>query len=442
MIDFQLLKSQLEQVITYSQPNLSNVEIDCGNLIDEWWENKKKYFDIMLDRKLIWESPNPVSVSYSPEMQESMFNQFISAAVSFLSKEGHTRSEIDYWEDWMLSNSKSFFSNTVSSISGCEDTDMKIGMKLIKAFKYFNEFKDSEIRFLQDLASQVIQKTKVEGTLCISIHPLDYMTISENNMNWRSCHALDGEYRAGNLSYMLDPSTVVCYIKSNSDTQLRSFPQGMLWNNKKWRVLLHFQKDFNIVYVNRQYPFSSDDLIYELQHTAPMMYAGFGSTRYYISNNGFKEVNGIPLSQNYFTYKGRVINPVEACGGDEQSLQYNDFIYSPHYTPQFIRNDRKFFLSDGFDTALKICQTEIGKRVKCPCCNSEYLTDSDCFVCETCKDQINGVIGYCEDCSSPIFAGDGLYGYMSQDPSRMFCIECLESRLNEGESNGIVEAYS
>lgn len=160
MIDFQLLKSQLEQVITYSQSNLSSAKIDCSNLIEEWWENKKKYFDLMLDKKLIWESPSPVSVSYSPEMQESMFNQFISSAIDFLSKEGHTRSEIDYWEDWMLSNSKSFFSNTVSSISGYEDTDMKIGMKLIKAFKYFNEFEDSEIRFLQDLASQVIQKNK------------------------------------------------------------------------------------------------------------------------------------------------------------------------------------------------------------------------------------------------------------------------------------------
>ena len=28
----------------------------------------------------------------------------------------------------------------------------------------------------------------------------DYLSLSENAFNWRSCHALDGEYRAGNLS--------------------------------------------------------------------------------------------------------------------------------------------------------------------------------------------------------------------------------------------------
>ena len=42
----------------------------------------------------------------------------------------------------------------------------------------------------------------MEGYLYLSIHPLDYLSISETNHGWRSCHALDGEYRNGNLSYL------------------------------------------------------------------------------------------------------------------------------------------------------------------------------------------------------------------------------------------------
>lgn len=387
MIDFRLLKSQLEDVIVFSQRERYDIKkISCEEIIAEWWENKKRYCNMLMQGKLIWESPKPVSISYSSEMQENMFHQFMSSAINFLSRLGYHATQIEPWEDWIINNSKSFFSNTVTSIDGCENTDMKIGMKLIKAFKYFDEFQDSEIRYLQDLASQVIQKTKVEGTLCISIHPLDYMTISENNMNWRSCHALDGEYRTGNLSYMIDPSTVVCYIKSNNYTQLNSFPPGMLWNNKKWRVLLHFQKDFNIVYVNRQYPFSSPDLIYELQCTDPMVYAGFNTFDKYCQNRGFKEVQEIPLSQNYLIYKNHILDPKEVCGGDDLSLQYNDFVYSPHYTPQFIKSNRRLCFAGDSESIIRECKTDIGKRVKCPCCNKNYLEDSDSFICEYCRD--------------------------------------------------------
>ena len=72
------------------------------------------------------------------------------------------------------------------------------------------------------------------------MHPLDYLSLSENTYNWRSCHSLDGEYRAGNLSYMMDKSTVICYLKSNDDVILSNFGPEVKWNSKKWRVLLYF----------------------------------------------------------------------------------------------------------------------------------------------------------------------------------------------------------
>lgn len=84
----------------------------------------------------------------------------------------------------------------------------------------------------------LIQEDKVTGILCLSIHPLDYLSLSENTYNWRSCHALDGEYRAGNLSYMMDNTTVVCYLKGEDEAELPHFPAEVKWNSKKWRMLL------------------------------------------------------------------------------------------------------------------------------------------------------------------------------------------------------------
>ena len=90
----------------------------------------------------------------------------------------------------------------------------------------------------------ILQEDKIEGTLCFSVHPLDFLSSSENTYNWRSCHSLDGEFCAGNLSYMADSATMICYLKSDKEEILPRFPEDIPWNNKKWRVFLEAQISF------------------------------------------------------------------------------------------------------------------------------------------------------------------------------------------------------
>ena len=105
---------------------------------------------------------------------------------------------------------------------------------------------------------QIIQENTITGTLCFSVHPLDFLSSSENTHNWRSCHSLDGEYRGGNLSYMVDDCTFMCYLRSDGyDHQLPNFPHEVKWNSKKWRVLLYLSNDRTMLMAGRQYPFSS-----------------------------------------------------------------------------------------------------------------------------------------------------------------------------------------
>ena len=78
----------------------------------------------------------------------------------------------------------------------------------------------------------------------MSIDPYDFLSISDNNHNWSSCHNLfDGEYRVGNLNYMADSVTMVGYYCSNDlfDEELEAFGNIKTWNSKKWRVLIHLQ---------------------------------------------------------------------------------------------------------------------------------------------------------------------------------------------------------
>ena len=70
---------------------------------------------------------------------------------------------------------------------------------------------------------------KTRGTLCLSIHPFDYMTMSDNEENWESCMNWreEGCYRAGTVEMMNSPMVVVVYLKSD-ETDLWNYS----WNSK------------------------------------------------------------------------------------------------------------------------------------------------------------------------------------------------------------------
>ena len=49
-------------------------------------------------------------------------------------------------------------------------------MKILKALKYFDLPKNA-MNDIQSKASQLIQANSITGTLCFSVHPLDYLSI-------------------------------------------------------------------------------------------------------------------------------------------------------------------------------------------------------------------------------------------------------------------------
>lgn len=94
-----------------------------------------------------------------------------------------------------------------------------------------DEFEEFRIR-----VSQITNQSSLSGDLCISIHPLDFMTMSDNSSNWSSCMNWrnKGEYRCGTVEMMNSCSVVVAYLKSDTETLTR---KNCKWNSKKWRSL-------------------------------------------------------------------------------------------------------------------------------------------------------------------------------------------------------------
>lgn len=64
--------------------------------------------------------------------------------------------------------------------------------------------------------SRHTNQKELHGNLCLSIHPLDYMTMSDNDSGWDSCMswAKKGDYRAGTVEMMNSPYVVVAYVES------------------------------------------------------------------------------------------------------------------------------------------------------------------------------------------------------------------------------------
>ena len=117
------------------------------------------------------------------------------------------------------------------------------GMKIMKAIGKIAEVLHMEDDFerLRIAHSQVLNSKKYTGELCLSIHPMDYMTMSDNANGWGSCMSWveEGEYRQGTVEMMNSNCVVVAYLKSKTE----KFYDDQ-WNSKKWRSLYIVHPNF------------------------------------------------------------------------------------------------------------------------------------------------------------------------------------------------------
>ena len=318
-----------------------------------------------------------------------------------------------------------FFNNLTNKDYTCiNDVIIKKGTKIIRAFKYF--VTDKNIRTeLQNKASMIIQEDKIIGTLCASVHPLDFLSSSENDHNWRSCHALDGEYRAGNLSYMTDTGTIIIYLKSDQSTILPNFPESVPWNSKKWRVLLFFSKDHNMLFLGRQYPFTAEGgAEFISQKLLPMMGLGTYTSWTDLSLTG--HIIGGDIHHNlipeYYPVGGHLIEKKELIKDGHHALMFNDLLRSSYYTPMYCFKH----LDYGNVGHYKRTRFKIGNHVPCLCCGKSDIISNDKMLCPDCEDQYNKEHSICCICGKTYLTEEGIWIEEFDD---YICPDCYETEF-------------
>ena len=109
--------------------------------------------------------------------------------------------------------------------NGRSTLQLSPGMKIFKAIQRVLTYFDAPKELMESYDDfrckhSVITNDKVvNSTLVFSIHPLDFMTMSDNRLNWESCMSWmeNGCYSLGTVEMMNSNNVICVYLKSNTD---------------------------------------------------------------------------------------------------------------------------------------------------------------------------------------------------------------------------------
>jgi len=199
-------------------------------------------------------------------------NNFRSNFVRFF-RENENITDEDQWKFVRLSNVNWLAQNKVPFTIKYRKPEAKKMLQIQEGAKWFRAvgqiieyFKDDwdwdkkEFEELRKKHAIIFSEKIIKGSLCLSIHPLDYITMSDNSLNWSSCMnwAKEGGcYHAGTIEMMNSNNVICTYLKDRSPYVFDDSENG-IWNNKRWRQLVYATKD--IIMTGKPYPYVSSDL--------------------------------------------------------------------------------------------------------------------------------------------------------------------------------------
>ena len=417
------LVNKVKDLLVYSQAYPFEIH-GCEAIIDQWFKAKQSVAPFFGESLRI-RSEEPVSMLLTQEQKADKFRHFLA----FLNE---TDVLDDDFRAFLEANEEGFFNNRVVK----SFREIKKGAKLLGSFKYFIE-SQSVRRWIQDVASTYIQENKIHGYLYASIHPIDFLTLSDNAANWSSCCCLTGDYRASGLSYMLDPSTFIVYLADDKDVHIPNLP--FKWNNKKWRILVHTDLK-NCVYYNRQYPYTSLKLL--IKEVIPML----ENTLFY---NQFAElpkkytyttvtINGQEheLTDSYIVIGGRSF-PFEEIVDLNSFNGFCDFrdakyLFAPDISfnrqalcDYFKKTLKDMPIIDELEEVRKLAGIKIGERVICARCGKHHVSRHITFLCDHCIEELGTEEDFflrCSLCDKKIPQGDKPH----KEDGEYYCLKCYQ----------------
>lgn len=276
--------------------------------------------------------------------------------------------------------------------------------KIAKAYSipYFEEFRLKH--------SQALNQKTLHGKLCLSIHPLDYMTMSDNDSGWSSCMSWknNGCYRQGTVEMMNSPMVIVAYLAAKEPMKLIE-DKDYLWSNKKWREL--FIVNENIISEVKAYPYDNHNITDECLNWLREL-----ANKYYGYEKYTDKIYTFDLGEPNYSYKDVTVTP-------HTEIMYNDFgndhhiLYSKDIKEKSVYNFSYSGKSEcmicgasgedfDWDTEEDLTCLDCSEIVRCYVCDDKiynndpsyevdgYTLCSWCYTCTTKVDSITGEVHF------------------------------------------------
>lgn len=259
--------------------------------------------------------------------------------------------------------------------------------KIARAVNLEKEFEEFRLDH-----SRALNQRYITGELCLSIHPLDYATASDNANDWTSCMSWreDGCYRLGTVEMMNSPMVICAYLKGKNTIEVG----GNEWNSKKWRAWVIVTKD--IIIMNKQYPYTNDSIATAVLNWVIEL-AG--------KNLGWKYAPvdcDLDYNEKGFDFEtGFMYNDFgrDTCypGALGDHYRHGDICFSGVANCMWCGQEIEYSSDDGANT---LCCESCEAHARCSCCG-EILYDGDAQLYDGewyCYDCFNDTFKYCDAC--------------------------------------------
>ena len=391
------------------------------NVLHEWDSNKTSTLLKLMDNQLILRRP------YTYVAQEEAV-----AAIIDKNLQNYNKGFLDWWNDlrWLLvknSNititcptqkitiygflldflnattlAKNSYQGENCIITFPSGTTMKVfhGMKPMKVISRFvQEYNGPEDEFerFRIWHSKQLNQKRMDGELCLSIHPLDYMTMSDNANDWSSCMRWmplrksitinHGDYRGGTVSCMNSPYIVVAYLH-NPEHKFK-IEENWEWNSKQWRELFIIHEE--VINEVKGYCFQDENLTNTIlmwlkELAAKNLGWVYGNEEVNVSENVNTEEKPIYLLYNTGTFMYNDIGTLPLHRG---RVNIDKILNNPSI--QETKKDKNW--SYFFDVSY-------GGKATCMCCGdliNSNNSNEDAVFCNDCDN-----IERCACCGAPL----------------------------------------
>lgn len=340
------------------------------DIFEMWYKNKKKFIDAWGGFRYVDE--RECTSIMGPGEKRTLYDKIVDT----IAEEVYTLSSSSFsrLKDFLICNLNTLHTNKtyVSFYYLNIDKETKIILperKISKAIKeILFDSDDNTICKIQSIYSNSIQDIKNTGKIILSVHPLDFLSASENCHNWRSCHSFDGDYFGGNIQFMCDDVTFMTYFtNTNEEYDLCNFHNVCKWNSKKWRTFL-FLKD-TVLAAGNSYPYSSCRLL-KISSDA-VLDSG-------LLPKEMKECKWTNVFEQFSTYPPSLSDKFKESHLTE-AMYYNDILRHSEYTPLFFcdiyifENIPVFNLGENF-LCLKCGEKNAANGIFCHlCADVDYI---------------------------------------------------------------------